>query len=83
MFAERTMRHDDLDLSASPAPEQVVSARKAAGLTQTEAAAAAGLGHYRRWGEYETGVRQMDASRFELFLLKHGLHPRFTLAARR
>lgn len=53
------------------------SARLAAGLTQTEAAASIYLGHYRRWGEYESGQIQMDAARYELFLIKHGLHPRY------
>lgn len=58
-----------------PTPEAVLAARMAAGLTQTQAAASVYLGHYRRWGEYETGLGQMDAARYELFLVKHGLHP--------
>lgn len=64
----------------TPSADEVVAARLAAGLTQTAAAASVYLGHYKRWCEYETGTRQMDAARFELFLVKHGLHPRLRLA---
>lgn len=66
-----------------PSADVVLAARLAAGLTQTQAAAAAGLGHYRRWGEYETGTRPMDPGRFELFLLRHHLHPTLELRPRR
>jgi putative transcriptional regulator len=60
---------------SSPAPADVFAARKAAGLTQTEAAASVYLGGYYRWSEYESGRERMDPARFELFLVKHGLHP--------
>ena len=65
-----------------PTPDAVLAARLAAGLTQTEAAQSVGLGHYRRWGEYEAGIGHMTAERYELFLLRHGLHPRFELTPR-
>lgn len=58
-----------------PAPEQVLLARRAAGLTLADAAASVYLGAGARWAEYENGRRTMDAARWELFLLKHGLHP--------
>ena len=58
-----------------PTAEAVVAARLAAGLTQTEAARSVYLGHYTRWGDYEAGRGGMDAARYELFLVKHGLHP--------
>lgn len=61
-----------------PTPEAVIAARKAAGLTQTQAAESVYLGHYRRWGEYESGQGRMDAARYELFLVKHGLHPGYS-----
>lgn len=54
----------------TPTAEQVKAARKAAGLTQEEAAELAGLGSRVRWLEYEHGVRKMPAYRFELFKLK-------------
>lgn len=68
----------DFTPGQKPTPEAVLAARLAAGLTQTQAAASVYLGHYRRWGDYETGTGQMDAARYELFLVKHGMHPGYT-----
>lgn len=67
----------DFEPGRVPTPDDVRTARLAAGRTQTEAAADVYLGHYRRWGEYESGQVGMDPAKYELFLVKHGLHPRF------
>lgn len=71
------MAAPDFEPGRTPGADEVIAARKAAGLTQTEAAAAVYLGHYRRWGEYEAGTHPMDPARYELFLVKHGLHPQY------
>jgi transcriptional regulator with XRE-family HTH domain len=51
----------------TPTPEQVRAARKAAGLTQEQAAERAGLGSRTRWAEYEAGTRSMPKYRFDYF----------------
>ena len=54
-----------------PTPADVKSARAAAGLTQTQAAALI----YKKllaWQRYESGNRSMDVALYELFLLKTG-----------
>jgi len=63
-------------------PADILSVRLHAGLTQDEAAALVGLGSRTRWAEYENGTRRPESSRWELFLLKSGLHPEFTLRRR-
>jgi hypothetical protein len=73
----------DFTPGQAPTAAAVMAARQAAGLNQTQAAQSVGLGHYRRWGEYEAGARPMAAERFELFLLRHDLHPTLVLRARR
>ena len=54
-----------------PTPADVKSARIAAGLTQTRAAAVI---HKKllAWQRYESGDRAMDAAYWELFLIKTG-----------
>lgn len=62
-------------MTPAPAPEAIRAAREAAGQSQAQAA---GLVHLRspmRWSEYERGVRQIDAARWELYLLLTGQHP--------
>ena len=54
-----------------PTPADVKSARAAAGLTQTQAAALI----YKKllaWQRYESGDRAMDYALYELFMLKTG-----------
>ncbi len=58
-----------------PTPGEVVAARQAAGLSQSECAEMVGLGTFQRWSEHERGVRPMDPARWELFLIKTGEHP--------
>lgn len=68
------MKHKIL---ASPTKEDVQKWRKGAGLTQDEAAGLVHLGAGTRWSEYETGARKIDIARWELFLVKIGIHPQF------
>jgi DNA-binding transcriptional regulator YiaG len=53
----------------NPTPEQIKAARKAAGITQTEAGA---LVHttVRVWQQWEKGDRRMHPAFWELFQLK-------------
>jgi DNA (cytosine-5)-methyltransferase 1 len=62
--------------ASSPSPAQVRSAREAAGLTQSEAAAKI-HGTLRAWQNYEADegtpeYRRMHPGLFELFLIKTG-----------
>ena len=59
-----------------PTPEKITAARVAAGLTQKEAAELVHLGTPGRWAEYESGVRNIDTARWELFQLKVWLRAR-------
>ena len=52
-----------------PAPDIIRSARSAAGLSQTAAAALVHAG-MRAWQEWEAGRRAMPAAAWELFLLR-------------
>ena len=54
-----------------PTPADVKSARIAAGLTQTRAAAVIHK-TLLAWQRYESGNRAMDAAYYELFLIKTG-----------
>jgi len=65
-----------------PTPDEVRAARLASGLTVAGAAELAGLGAAPRWAEYENGSRTCDAARWELFLLRVGLHPTLALIVR-
>jgi putative transcriptional regulator len=53
----------------SPAPAQIIAARKAAKLTQT-AAAALVYATCRAWQLWEAGDRKMGAASWELFRIK-------------
>lgn len=66
-----------------PTKEEVLAARRAAGHTQAQAADTVHLGTSHRWYEYEAGSRNMDVSRWELYLLKTGLHPRLKVNERK
>jgi len=58
-------------MKPAPTPTQVRAARKAAGLTQAEAAAL--VYHTRRaWQNWELEKREMDPAVFELFQIKTG-----------
>ena len=54
---------------ASPTPEAIRDARKAAGLTQTQAAAQV-YSKLRTWQQWEAGDRKLHPAIWELFLLK-------------
>ena len=56
---------------SNPTPAEVVRAREAAKLTQTEAAAVI-RGSLRAWQNYEGGERSMHPGLWELFLIKTG-----------
>jgi hypothetical protein len=77
---------------AQPTPQEVRAARKAAGLTQTQAASlvspAQGRSAYRRWQGYEAEIGQSDhraipLSTWELFLLLIDQHPTLRLVSKR
>ena len=55
----------------SPEPDAIRKARKAAGLTQTEAATLVHVG-LRTWQMWEAGDRSMPANAWELFCIKVG-----------
>ena len=54
-----------------PSPAQILAARHAAGLTQTEAAERI-YSTLRTWQSWEAGVRTMHPAMFELFIIKTG-----------
>jgi DNA-binding transcriptional regulator YiaG len=56
-------------MPTSPAPEDVLAARQAAGLTQTQAAALVHTG-LRTWQQWEAGDRGMHPAFWELFIIK-------------
>lgn len=53
----------------NPKPDAVRQARKAAGLTQTQAAKTVSAS-MRAWQQWESGERAMPPGLFELFMLK-------------
>jgi DNA-binding transcriptional regulator YiaG len=55
-------------------PQQIVAARKASGLTQTQAAVMIG-GTLRAWQEWEGGRRNMPPAKYNLFLIVTGVTP--------
>lgn len=75
-----------------PAPQEIRSARKAAGLTQAQSAAlvspAQGKSSYRAWQVYEVEIGQPDhraipLPTWELFLLLTKQHPTMNLTKKR
>lgn len=65
----------------APPEEAILAARKVAGLTQDEAAKLVNRTP-QWWHTAETGVRAMDPTTWELFLLKTNQHPNFHLLKR-
>lgn len=65
------------DGGAKPSKEEVQAARRAAGISQKDAAELVHLSSFTRWSEYERGERNMDEARFELFKIKTGQHPEY------
>ncbi len=63
-------------------PDALLSERLAAGHTQAQAAAAAGLGSRVRWTEYERGTERIDPLRRAVYLLVTGQHPGLELSVR-
>ena len=61
-----------------PTPEEVLAARKAAGLTGQKASELIGQ-ESRAWRKYEAGASVMHPSSWELFLLKTHQHPAMRL----
>lgn len=55
-----------------PTAKRIRNARIKAGLNQAQAAALVHLSSNIRWCEYETGTRNIDLARWELFLIKTG-----------
>lgn len=55
----------------NPTPAEIIAAREAANLTQTQAAEKIG-GTLRAWQDYEGGQRRMHPGLFELFRIKTG-----------
>jgi DNA-binding transcriptional regulator YiaG len=53
---------------ANPTPEQIIQARKAAGLTQTQAAGLI-FSTLRTWQDWEAGARRMHPGLWRLFQL--------------
>lgn len=65
-----------------PSPEMILAAREATGLSQMDAARAAGYGRYQTWAEFERGARLIDDVRWQWFLLQFGLHPKLKMEVR-
>lgn len=58
----------------APTPEELRSARNAAGMTQTEAAETVHMS-MRAWQQWEGDERTMPPGLFELFMIKTGQWP--------
>ncbi len=81
-----------IDRMTPPSPQDIRAARRAAGLTQAQAAAlvspAQGKSSYRVWQTYEAedgqpGHRTIPLSTWELFLLMTEQHPTMRLVRKR
>lgn len=55
-------------MNTNPTPAQVLAARKAAGMTQTQAGAVIGA-PLRTWQDWESGARNMPAAKWRLWQL--------------
>ena len=83
--------HRTVERLPQPTPEEIRSARKAAGLTQTEAAqliSTAGSFPYRTWQDYEApiekkGYRPIPMATWTLFLLLTDQHPTLKVSKRK
>lgn len=65
-----------------PSAETVKAARRAAALSQLDAANKIGLGSPQRWSEFENGHARIDPARWMLFLLLTDQHPEFEMKER-
>lgn len=67
-----------------PTPAAVRAARESAGHTLAQAAALVHYGAHSRWAEAEreTGPGMRDLAKWELYLLKTGQHPGFSMLPR-
>jgi DNA-binding transcriptional regulator YiaG len=65
-----------------PTTDAILAARKAAGLSQAQAAAIVHRPSYRTWQDWERGRATMPPDAWELFLLKTGQHPKAMMTAR-
>jgi len=65
-----------------PTPDAILAARKAAGLSQAQAAAVVQRPSYRTWQDWERGRAKMPPEAWELFLLKTGQHPKVLMFSR-
>ena len=75
-----------IDLTQSlqvPTGDQIRAARKAAGLSQGQLAAALGLPRYQTWQEYERGAYPIPVHLWALALLTLGQHPTASAAVKR
>lgn len=64
-----------------PTSEELRALRRAANISQSKAAALVHLSNGTRWYEYESGKRNIDPARFELFLIKTSQHPTIKVKA--
>ena len=78
--ASQAMVFDLLASIEQPGGGKVLAARLAAGHSQAQAATLSGLGNKARWSEYELGVRNIELTRWAVYLLATGHHPAFALA---
>jgi transcriptional regulator with XRE-family HTH domain len=72
-------------INAAFSPEAAKALRLKLGLTQqqiAELAGYAGAACRQNWSMIESGVRGMDSARWELLLLKAGVHPTLELKQR-
>lgn len=60
---------------SAPTPNEIRSARIAAGLSQEGAAMLVGLSGRAKWYAYESARAAIAPAAWELFLLKTGQHP--------
>lgn len=66
-----------------PQPDEIRRCREAAGMTQAQAAATAGLAGWRQWSAWESGERRPPSQAWELWLLRMRMHPTHELLPRR
>ena len=67
-------------LHGVPLPQDIISARKSAGLTQTDCADLVGVSR-RSWQSWESGLAYMPIASWALFLLATGQHERYEVVA--
>ena len=71
-FFNKEIKHMSKRTTAPrPTAAQILAARTAAGLTQTEAAALI-LSTLRTWQDWEAGARRMHPGLYQLFAIKTG-----------